>query len=213
MSRTPLNRSGRLIDLMVEIRRWLHDARTNLNLRAHVHITKSGTVHGERTTVQIDHRIPGPRSGRRARWRITTKAQRLFKVHFHIDVREEVNAASTQRGRVLYCIDLDRQEVVAVLSYHIDDKSHFPVLLTVIGMRIDGRTDDDLTDSSRGGALILKQYAHEIARRLGRGAFLDIDASNDSQVLAELNALGFRNAPQVKDLRISGTHLRQDSIE
>lgn len=98
---------------------------------------------------------------------------------------------------------------MAAISYHLDDRPSFPLLLTAIALRVD--EGDELHDQSRAAAQILKGYAHEIARQMGRGSHVDIDAS--PYAVPDLTVLGFSKAPRVKSLRVSGTHLRQPAPE
>lgn len=157
----------------------------------------------------IDHRVPGDADEGRPGLRITTKDQKLFRAHFDREVREVANTASHERGRRLFCIEMSRQEVVAVISYHIDDRGHFPVLITSIGQRIDG--DTDLIRVSRLAAALLKQYVHEIAEQIGRGGSVDFD-NGDPSAETELKVLGFRRGPKVDGRRPSGTMWRQDAL-
>ncbi len=179
------------------------------NLSEHVHIRGQERARRQETVVEIDHLIPSDEHAVRG-WRVTTKDQRLFRAHFHAKARDEIKCASQERGRRLFCIDRERQEVMAAISYHLDDDRSMPLLLTAIALRIDVAGPAALYNQSRAAALILKQYAHEIARRTGRGAYVDIDAS--PAAANELARLGFRKAPQVRGFRVSGLHLRQDPL-
>jgi hypothetical protein len=193
------------------VRQWLAAAGPSLELSRHVHVTHAQGATGDQTRVQIDHRIPSHDSGTHVGWRITTSPMFLPRAHFDADVRHEINTASSNRGRRLYCVDQRSGEVVAVISYHVDARKHFPVILTAIGLRIDEDGDAQLFDKSRGAAFVLKQYVHEIARQLERGQFVDIDVGSDG-AKREAEALGFRPAPRVNGLRVSGTHLRQPPL-
>jgi hypothetical protein len=175
----------------------------SLNLPSHVHTS----ARGDRTVVSIDHRIPRAAASSEG-WRITTQNQFLPSAHFGRKAREVINGADAAKGRRLYCIDLARCEVVAAMSYHIDKRRRIPVMLTAIGLRQDADASPEFYDCSRGAAVLLKQYVHEIAVQVGRGGFVDIDAA-DVQAIRDLSALGFQRAPQVPGLRPSGTHLRQ----
>jgi hypothetical protein len=197
------------MDEIVEmVRRWFVGERRELNLAKQVRVTKVVGATGDMTRVRIDHRIPSHDSGGRAGWRITTREQFLPRAHFDVDVRREVNSASAERGRRVYCIEQHSGEVVAAIAYHVDKNTRIPVMVTAIGLRIDSMGTPELFSRSRGAAYVLKQYVHEIARQLGRGSFVDIDAGS-AATRAEAQVLGFRPAPTVRGLRISGTHLRQ----
>jgi len=190
------------------VKLWWAEARWDFALVSHVHVsvTPGGTRDSSR--VSIDHRIPSHESSGRVGWRITTRKQFLPRAHFDADVRARVNSASIERGRRLFCIDVEQGEVVAAIAYHVDDKPHLPLLLTAIALRTDADASADLFGRSRGAAYILKQYAHEIARQLERGDFVDIDAQPAAE--ADLRDLGFRKAPRVRGMRVSGTHWRQN---
>jgi hypothetical protein len=164
------------------------------------------TAAGRRTYVSIDHLIP-PDANVAGGWRVTTKPCELPKERFGPDMRKIIKSASSERGRALYCIDREWGQEVAALSYHLHDNRSFPVLITAIAMRIDAGGTPELFDQSRAAAALLKQYVHEIAHQTGRGGHVDVDASPVG--VADLTLLGFRPAPKVKGLRISGVHLRQ----
>jgi hypothetical protein len=89
-----------------------------------VTIKTADTAYGERTVVQIDHRLPEPGRGTRAVFRVTTAEQFLPRADFDRSMREIVNRAAAERGRRIYVIDLSGQEVIAVLSYHLHDGSN-----------------------------------------------------------------------------------------
>ena len=191
------------MDVLAAILAWLTQARDDLDLGRQVHVDISG---GE-TVVRVDHRIPAV-EGTGEGWRVTTRKQHLPRVHFDLRVRQTINSASLERGRRLYCIDSACDEVLAAMSYHVDARRHFPVMLTAIGLRMDEGARSDLYDRSRGAALLLKQYVHEIARQIGRGGHVDIDADG-VDALRDLGGLGFQRAPRVRGMRVSGRHLRQ----
>ncbi len=92
------------------------------------------------------------------------------------------------------------------MSYHLDERPVLPLLLTAVGLRVDG-SDGRLADQSRAAARVLKEYVHEIANKAGRGAHIDIDASPVGA--DDLARLGFVKAPKLKNFRPSGLHLRQ----
>jgi hypothetical protein len=177
------------------------------DLARHITVASSEGAHGSRTVIRIDHRVPDPASGRRARWHVTTRAQFLPSSQFDEAARARVANASAQRGRALCCIDLDSGQVIAALSYHVDERPRHPVLLTAVAMRIDG--EPELSRASRGCAALLKQYVHAIAALIGRASYIDIDAPNRAQVLRELEQLGFRPAPRLRGFEPGGVHLRQ----
>lgn len=197
------------LDPLMQLVRWLRPGGNGTGLSRQISVQLSSGAHGERTRVSIDHRIPGDADEGRPGLRITTKEQKLFRAHFDREVRDAANSASHERGRRMYCIDVSRQEVIAVLTYHIDDRAQFPVLITTIGQRIDG--DADMTRLSRAAAALLKQYVHQIAQKIGRGGFVDFD-NGDAAAESELKTLGFRRGPKVDGRRPSGTMWRQDAL-
>ena len=182
---------------------WLTRARDTLDLGSQVRVKETG----ERTVVRIDHRIPAVDAARSG-WRVTTRKQFLPRAHFPADVRSEVNRASLERGRRIFCIDMASNEVIAAIAYHVDADKRMPVFITAIALRTDAGAPAELYDESRGAAFLLKQYVHEIARQTGRGGHVDIDADG-VETLRDLANLGFKRAPKIKGLRVSGRHLRQ----
>lgn len=202
------DRAAPIIDAAM---RWIHDQRKSLNLPKQVGVTRQAGAQGERTTVEIDHRIP-PSEGAPRGWRITTKRQRLFEAHFGSEIRDRAKRATASgRGRAIYCIDFELNEVVALLTYHLDENVQHPLLLTAIGYRADAEEGTTLADRSRAGACLLKQYAHEIAAKTGRGGCVDI-VEDRPDLTEELKALGFRTAPRLKGVRPSGRRWRQDAL-
>lgn len=191
--------------------KWFAGARGGLRLDKQVHISVQGTSYGDRTAVRIDHRIPAVGGGNDG-WRITTNKQFLPLAHFDRRVREKINQAALERGRRLYCIDLSTGEVIAAMSYHIDNSTRLPVFLTALGLRIDATPTGDLYDRSRGGAYLLKQYVHEIAQQIERDGYVHVDADN-VDAIRDLTDLGFRRAPNLRGFRASGTHMRQPPLQ
>lgn len=197
------------VNPLLQLVRSLWPGGNGAGLSGQITVQVASGAHGERTKVSIDHRVPGDAEEGRPGLRVTTKDQKLFRTHFDREVREVAHTASHERGRRLFCVEMSRQEVVAVITYHIDDRGHFPVLITSIGQRIDG--DADLIRVSRAGAALLKQYVHNIAGQIGRGGCVDFD-NGDPSAEAELKALGFRRSPKVDGRRPSGTMWRQDAL-
>lgn len=195
------------LDVLGGIIEWISRSKPTWSLDQQVHVE----LRRGQTFVRVDHRIP-PDEHIEAGWRVTTHKQLLPSVHFPSGARATINGASDERGRRLYCIDQASDEVIAAMSYHVDEDARMPVLLTAIGLRVDAGALPDLYDRTRGAVLLLKQYVHEIARQLGRGAHVDIDIG-DPEVIKDLEFLGFKRAPRVRGLRPSGTHLRQQPLD
>jgi hypothetical protein len=152
---------------------------------------------------------PACRCGTCAQARI--REQFLPRAHFDRSVREIVNRASGGRGRRIYAIELESQQVIAVLSYHLHDSPGRPLLITALGPRIDAEGGSELYARSLAVVWLLKQYTHVISERTRRGDYVDMDAANRPEALTVLRQLGFRDAPRVKGFTPSGRHLRQDA--
>jgi hypothetical protein len=151
-----------------------------------VMIRSKGTAYGERTAVRIDHRLPEPGRGGPAAYRVCTREQFLPRAHFDRSVREILNRASCERGRRIYAIELQSQQVITVLSYHLHDSPRRPLLITALGARIDAGATSELYARSLAVVWLLKQYAHAISKRTRRGGYVDMDAANRPDVLAAL---------------------------
>jgi hypothetical protein len=186
-------------------------ARRPADLQGAVVLKTKDTAYGERTVVSIDHRLPDPSRRDRATFRVTTHEQLLPQAHFDRSVRETINRASAERGRRIYGIELRSQEVMAALSYHLHDSLGRPLLITALGTRADASGSADLFARSVAWVWMLKQYAHVISMRTGRGGYVDMDAANRPDVIAVLRQLGFRDAPRVSGFNPSGRHMRQDA--
>jgi hypothetical protein len=197
--------------VLERVRAWIADG-GKAGIAAAVHHDPRETAEGEKNYITIDHLLPEPGRDRDWRFRVTTVHQVLPNAHFDRAVRAKVNQASRERGRRIYALERDSLEVMAVLSYHLDEGAHRPLLITALGTRCDADGSPELFAMSLALVWLLKQYAHVIAEKAGRGAYVDMDASTKPEVLATLERLGFRNAPRVKDFTPSGKHLRQDAL-
>jgi hypothetical protein len=197
--------------VLERLRRWTADTR-RVDIAAAVNVEVRDTAHGERNRVRIDHRLPAPGDSAEWRFRVTTHRQMLPSAHFDPAVRRKVHEAAQERGRRIFAIERTSQEVVAVLSYHLDENQSRPLLITALGTRCDAEGPRELFAVSLALAWLLKQYAHAIAEQTGRGAHVDMDASTKPRVVQTLRMLGFRNAPRVPGFVPSGRHLRQDPI-
>lgn len=181
------------------------DERTDIH--DNVRVSES-VAHGSRQTrVTVHHRIPSPSSGRRARWLITTTSQLLAPGLFAPRIAEAIRRASDVRGRALYCVDLVWREVLAALTYHLDDDRARPVLITALALRTDG--DDTLYRESLAATLVLKAYLHALGSKLGRGAEIVFEVPPGPQVAVYERALGFRKARTPKGYRSTDVYLSQ----
>jgi hypothetical protein len=199
-------------DSLEQLTRWLTENRQEINVAGQVTIRQSATAHGERTVVSIDHRLAGP-SPRHPGWRISTKRTDLPGGHFSSLAMHYLKSADHQRGRTIYCHDNARGEVIAAMTYHIDERPTWPVFITMIGLRTDFKVDVDLRNRTLGAAYLLKQYVHAISGAIGRGGDVHIEIpGHDTDLYA--TELGFRRAAKIKGLRVSGTgtHMRQEPI-
>jgi len=165
---------------------------------------------GDRTKVAIDHLLSCPLSGYNG-WRVTTKQTFLPLGQFSSHASFCLKTADHVRGRTIYCKDraLD-DEVVAAMSYHIDERSSWPVFVMTIGFHRDGKRDAEMRKRTIVGAFVIKQYVHAISDLIGRGGLVHIDVPPDGEIYAR--ELGFRNAPRIKGLRVAGTHMQQPSL-
>jgi hypothetical protein len=190
--------------------RWLTDQRATIDIPGHVTVRETTGAYGRRTTVVIDHLVPCPLEAHDG-WRISTKPTFLPREHFSSQARHFLKTAEPGRGRAIYCHDRSAGEVVAGLSYHVDDTPGFPVLITTIAFRTDIASNAYLRLRTLAGAFILKQYVHAVSATIGRGGHVDLDLAARN-VESYARELGFRKAPKVKGLRPGGLHLRQEAL-
>ena len=188
-----------------ELARWLSDARDRIDRQ--VHVRKRAAR--KETAVKIDHRLSCDLESHTG-WYVHTRPTFLPRAHFSSQVRFTIKTAAGMRGRAIFCHDLNEQEVVAVISYHVDEGVHMPVLITTLGFRTDTAGNAFLSYRTLAGALVLKHYLHTIANKIGRGGHLDLDLADKAQ-LEVARELGFRRAPKVKGFRPGGLHLRQQA--
>lgn len=192
-------------DALVALSRWL--AEVAPNLRSHVIVRETTSAYGTRTVVEIDHLLVCPLE-LHDQWRVSTKPTFLPRAQFSSQARHYLKTASATRGRTIYCHEARVGDVVAALSYHLDDNARIPVFVTAFGLREDIGADPFLRFRTLAGALVLKHYAHAIAEKVGRGGHVDLDLANpDHESL--MRTLGFQTAPQIKGLRLGRLHLRQ----
>lgn len=187
------------------VAQWLSDAHGRIRNQVIVRTRAAGSETG----VAIDHRLPCDLE-RHAGWHVHTRATFLPRDHFSSQVRFKIKTAAATRGRAMFCHDLDEQEVVAVMSYHLDESTRVPILITALGFRMDAGAHPLLGYRSLAGALVLKHHLHAVAYKVARGGFVDMDLANRAD-LELARELGFRRAPSVKGFRPSGLLLRQQS--
>lgn len=189
-----------------ELVRWLIDARDRILTQVNVREKQRST--GKETVVSIDHRLSSDLAAH-AGWHIKTKPTVLPRAHFSSEVRAKVKTAERTRGRAIYCHDPVDQEVIAAVSYHIDEDSHMPVLITTLGFRTDTGRNAFLRYKTLAGALVLKHHVHAVADKIGRGGYIDIDLAPGAVQSGLARELRFQTAPRVKGFHPGGVHLRQ----
>jgi hypothetical protein len=197
-------------DSLERLSKWLTDNWERIDIPSQVTIRETSTARGGQTRVSIDHRLDGLTPAHPG-WRISTKRTDLPGTHFSSLATHYLKSADHQRGRTIYCHDISRGEVIAALSYHIDEHPSWPVFITMIGLRTDFAIDRDLRNRTLGAALLLKQYVHAISQGLGRGPDVHIEIpGHDTDRYA--TELGFQKARKISGLRVSGTHMRQPPL-
>jgi hypothetical protein len=192
-------------DLLEPLAGWLNGRRDAIS--SQVTVRKDRGAYGLRSTVAIDHRLLCDLDAHTG-WRVSTQPTFLSQHQFSSLACHYLKTADAGRGRAIYCHDLSAGEVVAAISYHLDQKPSLPVLVTMIGLRTDSGQSAFLRDRTLAGALVTKHYIHAIADKAGRGGYVDLDlAERKHEAITQL--LGFRRAPRVKGFRPGGSHLRQ----
>ena len=151
------------------------------------------------TSITIEGTIPRAPFRRRGRgWRITTNSHFLRRDHFPNETARRGVAYNDQkaRGRTLYCVSAAehgseaRGQVVAALSWHVDERTQAPILITNLAVRGD---DADARALSLAAAAWMLAYLLEVAARTGRPAEIGVEI--DTQPNADdFRAIGFRSA-------------------
>ena len=103
---------------------------------------------------------------------VTDFAGRLVR---GVEDREEVNRALEQpeKGRVLYCRALPTKDLLAALAYHLPRRQSERILIRCLAVRTDAQNQH-----SAFCALLLKVYAHEVARQTRPDASLDLEVES-----------------------------------
>jgi hypothetical protein len=151
------------------------------------------------TRITIEDTIPRAPFRRRGRgWRITTSSHFLRRDHFPNETARRGVAYNDQkaRGRTLYCVSAAergsqaRGQVVAALSWHVDERRDAPILITNLVIRGDSA---DARSLSLAAAAWMLAYLLEVAVRTGRPEEIGVEI--DTQPNADdLRATGFRPA-------------------
>jgi hypothetical protein len=181
---------------------WIARALPGLGIEGQ--ITKSIVENGK-NRLHIDHLIPAQGSKGAVAFRITSKVQVLLTVHFpNSHVRSEVHSASAARGRAIFCIRTDVDEVIAAISYHLPDKG--PLELRAIAIREDAG-QPEIWAESRHAVVMLKAYLHVFGEQLKRGADLVYEADTQAAIDEACGFLGFKRAKRPRGFRLSGREL------
>jgi hypothetical protein len=152
------------------------------------------------TSIRVEDTIPRAPFRKRGRgWRITTASHFLRRDHFLDETARRGVAYNDQkaRGRTLYCVSAaehgsssERGQVVAALSWHVDERRNAPLLITNLVIRGDS---PDARSLSLAAAAWMLAYLLEVAAQTGRpdeiGVEIDTQPNSD-----DFRAIGFRAA-------------------
>lgn len=169
---------------------WALDVSTRLPaFRRQVTVDTSNDL----TEVSIDYRLPAPSRNREARFRLTTQGSYHLPASFGWAGTElnSIRRDSKQRGRGVYCIDLETQSVISAIGYHIDERSSLAIFVRGIATLETG--DPAAIRVSRGTAVVILGLLHVVAEHLERPGYLDFNAPN-RQVADDARVFGFRPA-------------------
>jgi len=151
------------------------------------------------TRITIEDTIPRAPFRRRGRgWRITTSSHFLRRDHFPNETARRGVAYNDQkaRGRTLYCVSAiergshARGQVVAALSWHVDERSAAPILITNLVIRGDSA---DARSLSLAAAAWMLAYLLEVAARTGRSEEIGVEIDTQPNV-DDFRAISFRPA-------------------
>jgi hypothetical protein len=162
--------------------------------------------HGE-TWISVEDTIPHltVRGVRAARYRITTTPFFLSPGAFRN--RELRHAIATDarkpRRRALFCQELRSDEVLAAVSFHVDDSRQAPIVLTDIAVRQDHPVSNAW---SRYAVHILIGYLLQVAKQDGRPSHVGFLARNDQE--RELaTRLGLKPCRRPRSVRGDGIYM------
>ncbi len=204
--RRPAASTGPHADALSRVGVWLAPQRRQIRDQV---VVNHGREEGEeRTKIRIDHLLHAADAGV-GLLRIHTHKTFLPRAHFSSEAKMRIsNAARSDSGRAIYCVDPEMGEVIAAVALHLPRDPRHPVLLTAIALRDDVEENRTLAARSIVAGLVLKHYVHAISHRLDRGGHVDIDLASPAQVDL-MRELGFKKAPKISGFRPAGTHLRQ----
>jgi hypothetical protein len=181
---------------------WIARALPGLGIEGQV--TKSIVENGK-NQLHIDHLIPARGVTGKVAFRITSNVRVLPTVHFpNSEVRSEIHSASAARGRAIFCVRRDVDEVIAAISYHLPDRG--PLELRVVAIREDPG-QPGIWAESRHAVVMLKAYLHVFGEQLDRGADLIYEADTQAAKNEACGFLGFKRAKRSRGFRLSGREL------
>lgn len=172
------------------------------DLQRALHVRRVSRADGEWTQVTIDRLLithPGPAG--RARIVVCTELRvRLSSSLFAPALAVKINTASEEKGRVIYAVDIESNEVIAAASYHLPTARARRIEVTALA----ARTDDPLARLGRACIPILKCCIHEISAHelVDRGGQVALWASGES-AKAAVTDYGFRPGPAPRQARVS----------
>jgi len=176
--------------------------------RNQVQVRQQQTAEGTLTYVTMKCRIAAPHGG--LGLLLTTERQRLSTREFGTDLAARFNRRPEQRGRTVYCLDQENEQLMAAIMYHVDPRRSLPLLITAVAVREDG--DPEFVRVSRACALTTKTAVHAIGGKLGRGATVAYDARTAPEVAIATDELGFTRASVPTGLSPNGTYLEQQPL-
>lgn len=163
-------------------------------------------VDGE-THVKIAATYPHLRTGKPARYLITTEQQNLDRRGFPSrDLRDAIAFDSRKdRNRAIFCRDLRYDRTLAALSFHIDDSTRLPPHVTDLAVRL-----DEHRDHSRFAFVMLLDHLVEVLERDSHRpeAPREVSAAYGNNTERELReSVGFRNCASPAEFARSGTYM------
>jgi hypothetical protein len=135
--------------------------------------------------------VPGADEEGGSRFLLTSElTARLSPSHFDRGLAAKINQASREKGRVVFAVDLEINEAVAAIAYHIPEDSSSPLLITALAPRI-----DIAAPVGRACVPMLKACLHELGAYLGRGGQLGLRPGG-APIDEAQQLFGFRAAPR-----------------
>jgi hypothetical protein len=181
---------------------WLSRALPGLGIEEQV--TRSIVEHGK-NALRVDHLIPEDEAGGPAVFRVTTNHRVLPSAYFgDTHVRSEIHSASLERGRAIFLVRREDDQILAAIAYHLPDRG--PLELRAMALRQDPDRPD-LWAETRWGVVVCKAYVHVFADKVGRGAALVYEADSDEKSREASTFLGFQRAKRPRGFRLSGREL------